>query len=197
MGLQLPDIQLTTWSGDPSLRNAHYGASFLFLLYLYDKFGVGFIQELVTQSSNGISAVQETLNQSGNTKRFDDIFSDFVVANYLNDPYLQGGQWGYNLLPDDLPSVRIDESYTSFPVEVDGVVRQYGADYIEIRNEEELISGLKKMTACEQTVLVNVEVEYNEWPKYIKGIAKSTWGKMPLNEKLNLLGKRFSKLFKN
>ena len=77
------------------------------------------------------------------------------------------------------------------------LAQAFGSDYIEIRNEEELLSGLKKMAACEKTVLVNVEVEYNEWPKYIKGIAKSTWKAMSLGEKVNLISTRVSKLFKN
>ena len=70
------------------------------------------------------------------------------------------------------------------------------ADYIEINSEEELRDGLQKMEVIQKTVLVNVKVEYKEWPRYVAGVAQASWEKLSLSEKLKLINNRAKRMLK-
>ena len=81
-----PDTQLTTWA-DPSEGNAeHYGASYLFMTYFLDRFGEELTKAVVASAENGIAGFNERLEKAGRPERFDDIFADWVIANYLDAP---------------------------------------------------------------------------------------------------------------
>ena len=130
--LQNPDLQLTSWGQEDYERRANYGASFLFALYLYDRFGAEMIHRLVEQPENGIAGIEKTLQDLGYENSFDQLFADFIIANYLNDPSLAEGQWGYSPQAVDLPTPKLAASFADFPVEAAEQVKQYGVDYIEL-----------------------------------------------------------------
>ena len=74
-----------------------YGCSYLFILYLYEKYGgAAFITDLVQEQANGIKGIQNTLDAWGHDITFDEIFDDWTIANYLDDP--EGGLYGYDTL---------------------------------------------------------------------------------------------------
>ncbi len=79
-----------------------YGASYLFALYMYEKFGIDFIKDMVQEQANGIEGIQKTLYKHGYLMHFDTLFDRWTIANYLDDPSKGGGWYGYNLL--DIPS---------------------------------------------------------------------------------------------
>jgi hypothetical protein len=94
-----------------------YGASYLFLLYLYEQFGVDFIADLVQEQANGIEGIQKTLYKNGHWIHFDTIYDRWTIANYLDDPSQGDGWYGYNTL--DIPSDMswgwsIDDALTYF-----------------------------------------------------------------------------------
>lgn len=90
---------LTVWTG--GLEN--YGAVYLFMLYLSEHYGGGpTIQALVREQANGIAGVNNLLEDLGYTKRFDEIFQDWAIANYLDDTTFAGGIYGYYTL--NIPS---------------------------------------------------------------------------------------------
>jgi hypothetical protein len=133
--LQNPDTQLTDWQLGSGVN---YGYSFLLSAYLLDKFGPDFITGLVANSGNGIEGINQMLRQRGLAQEFDVIFADFLIANFLNDPALEQGQWGYQL--NGLPAINLsppelETRHTTFPVESTATVSQYGADYIEISGQ--------------------------------------------------------------
>lgn len=130
--LQNPDLQLTSWGQEDHTRRANYGGSYLFALYLYNRFGSEMIHRLVEQPENGIAGIEKTLQALGYSISFDQLFADFIISNYLNDPLLAEGQWGYAVDEINLPAPQLAESHTTFPVEVEGEVQQYGVDYIEL-----------------------------------------------------------------
>ncbi|MFX1326530.1 MAG: hypothetical protein ACFE91_00100 [Promethearchaeota archaeon] len=73
-----------------------YGASYLFVLYLYEKFGgAEFISALVAEQSNGIEGIEKTLRAFGYTETFDEIFDAWTIANYLDDTKKGRGKYGY------------------------------------------------------------------------------------------------------
>ncbi len=93
----LPETPLVVtngqWDGsDNKTTQAHYGASFLWILYLAENYGdrsgypghEGFLKDLVANELTGMQGVTATLAQHGYTESFEDVFKRWVVANYLD-----------------------------------------------------------------------------------------------------------------
>ena len=75
-----------------------YGASYLFQLYLYEKYGgAAFSSALVQEPANGIEGVENTLAAFGYSETFDEIFDDWTIANYLDDARVND-RYGYDTL---------------------------------------------------------------------------------------------------
>ena len=90
-----PVTSLTFWGG--GLES--YGASYLFQLYLYEKYGGrAFTSALVQEPANGIEGIQKTLAAFGYRDTFDQIFDNWTIANYIDDTRKAGGKYGYNTL---------------------------------------------------------------------------------------------------
>ncbi|PKO23689.1 MAG: hypothetical protein CVU38_02850 [Chloroflexi bacterium HGW-Chloroflexi-1] len=132
-----PDTQLTTWS-DPSEGNGeHYGASYLFMAYFLDRFGEELTKAVVASPENGVAGFNSALEKAGRPERFDDIFADWVIANYLDRPEADSeGRYGYTELDPDTPSV--GETYQRFPASANSQVSQYGADYVRLKGQGDL-----------------------------------------------------------
>jgi hypothetical protein len=90
-----PFVALTDWSS--GLED--YGASYLFQLYLYEKFGgAAFTSALVQEQANGIEGIENTLAAFGQKETFDQIFDNWTVANYIDDTRKAKGKYGYETL---------------------------------------------------------------------------------------------------
>jgi hypothetical protein len=90
-----PITALTFWGS--GLED--YGASYLFQLYLYEKFGgQDFVTALVHEQANGITGIENTLAAFGYKERFDEIFDNWTIANYIDDTEKAGGKYGYETL---------------------------------------------------------------------------------------------------
>lgn len=92
--VRYPQTQLDTWGDDPS-RLAHYGAAFAFLDYFYERYGEAALRSLIANDANGAEGFNQTLAGLGKGERFNDVFADWMVANVLDDPSLEGGRYGY------------------------------------------------------------------------------------------------------
>lgn len=102
-----PFTSLTFWGS--GLED--YGASYMFQLYLYEKFGgTPFVSALVQEQANGIEGIQNTLAAFGYSDTFDEIFDNWTIANYLDDTQKGGGKYGYETL--DIGSVEDTAGYT-------------------------------------------------------------------------------------
>lgn len=93
---------LTVWGGNLE----DYGKSYLFQLYLLENFGgAPMIKALVDEQANGSAGINNQLKAFGYKTTFDEIYRDWTVANYLDDPSqkgLSGAKLGY--LGLDIPS---------------------------------------------------------------------------------------------
>ncbi len=123
-----PDTQLTTWPDGPGEAGPNYGASYLFMAYFLERFGEEAMRAVVAHPANGIAGFDAVLAERG--LRFEDVFADWLIANYLDDPKLEDGRYGYREL-DVLPP-RLDQTHDRYPVQRSTTVHQYGADYIEL-----------------------------------------------------------------
>jgi hypothetical protein len=132
-----PDTQLTTWN-DPSEGNdEHYGASYLFMAYFLDRFGEDLTKAVVASPENGIAGFNDALAKAGRPERFDDIFADWLIANYLDRPKADAqGRFGYTEI-DPYPPVAT-ETYRRYPVSASAQVSQYGADYVKLKGRGNL-----------------------------------------------------------
>lgn len=128
-----PDIQLTSWS---SSIPAYYGSSFLFMAYFLQRYGEEMTKAVVANPQNGIAGFNAVLAEHGFTERFNDIFADFLIANYLHDPEAGDGRWGYRNLSTG--PVSLTERYSIYPQQQQATVYQYGGDYIELTGNGDL-----------------------------------------------------------
>ncbi|MBU1747044.1 MAG: immune inhibitor A [Chloroflexi bacterium] len=126
--LRKPDTQLNTWDGSVNGRAPHYGNSYLFMTYFLDRFGESATRAVVARPENGIAAFDVVLKDQNLT--FDDVFADWVIANYLNSTSLAQGQYGYQTLRLLAPSLAA--TWTSLPAKENATVHQYAADYIKL-----------------------------------------------------------------
>jgi len=136
---QDPDLQLNDWPNDPDATTPHYGASFLFVAYFLDRFGEEATKALVAHPDNGMDSIDAVLEEigardptTGQPLGADDVFVDWTLANYLQDPKAANGRYGYQRytsVPGFYPAETLD---TCDSASISGEVHQYAADYIEI-----------------------------------------------------------------
>jgi hypothetical protein len=144
--VQMPDIQLTDWPVDPPNRSAHYGAAFLFLTYFLDRFGEEATKALVAEPANGMVSIDKVLaalgatdGLTGETVGADDVFSDWVVASFLQDKSVADGRFTYHNYPG-APDPDVTEIIEDCPAQTGGrEVSQYGVDYVSLRCRGEYI----------------------------------------------------------
>jgi hypothetical protein len=132
-----PDHQLNDWPTDSSATTPYYGASFLFVNYFLERFGEEATKALVAHPDNGLDSIDSVLASltandplTGQAIQADDVFVDWTLTNYLNDPRIGDGRFAYTQYRN-APTVNDTEVFTA----CDGrsqtrTVKQYGADYI-------------------------------------------------------------------
>ncbi len=121
-----PDLQLNAW-GQEAQAVPHYEASYLFLSYLLNRFGDNFIRDMIASGTHDILTVQKALDEQAPGLKFDDVFADWTIANYINDRDL-GSRYSYLDTPLQL---RRPLEYSKYPVNNTDEVHQYGTDYIQ------------------------------------------------------------------
>ena len=130
-----PEIQLTsrpeTSSGDnDEAAFAHYGAERLFAVYLLEQFGPKFIQGLVQNPAPGVISIQQELDKLQGSPRFNDVFASWLVANLLDRPDIEQGQYGYKEMNPPAPLVEEINSFRG--QKIDNRLPPYGARYYEL-----------------------------------------------------------------
>jgi hypothetical protein len=137
---QNPDLQLNDWA-DPNSPDfsAHYGDSFLYLLYYLDRFGQDATKALTANTDNDITSVDTTLSslnitdpQTGKTISADDVFMDYAAALYLQDGSVGDGRYTFHNYSAAPRTSATDAISTCPAAPVTNDVHQYGIDYIEI-----------------------------------------------------------------
>lgn len=146
----LVEPRTSVWLGSSPFKN--YGASFLFMYYLAEKYGGSnistFMRNLVRDKSVGIESINKAL--LGFNTNMENVFADFAIANFLDKTRkidmssLNDGKWGYNADSDYDTTNNIGVNQ-SLPVKFServvlspgGAVRSanvmpWASDYIEI-----------------------------------------------------------------
>jgi hypothetical protein len=131
---QTPTTSLTNFPLEGSLAN--YGATYLFILYLSEKYaGAATIKAIVANSGTGISGINSALFSRGYLVTVNDIFKNWVVANYLNNSSISSGIYGYTAsfsgITDAPGNITVTTTISSYPASGTGTLNEYGADYVK------------------------------------------------------------------
>lgn len=100
-----------------------YGQSYLFMAYLYERFGVDFVRSLVSIPEDGALAIDVALSNAGYDLRFNDVYLDWIVACTLDNPEIYEGIYGFTSV-----NYSIDYQYSigaDYPIEWSDVVFNY------------------------------------------------------------------------
>lgn len=134
--LAAPDNSLTSWAGALS----DYGQVYLFLFYLWENYGGSpFVTHLTQNPDNGTAGITSSLAAKGYFSDFDTVFAEWTLANYLDDPSIGSGKYGYNGLDITAISpggISLSDTWPSYPVTSVGNVKYHAADYIQFANGE-------------------------------------------------------------
>ena len=160
--LRVPDTQLTAWAltGRPTFP--HYGASFLFTLYFLERFGEETARRVVAQQANGEAGFDAELVH--HHLSFDDVFADWVAANYLDETGIAGGRYGYKGV--DTPPPQLSAHHDIYPISQTATVHQYGADYTLLEGEGDLRVTFRGASQVKVVPNNPHSVRYQWWSNY-------------------------------
>lgn len=125
-----PDTQLNTWANEPQASLAHYAASYLFFDYTAGRFGPDFTRDIIHAPAEGINGIQAVLDQRTKTQ-FADLFADWAVANYLNDPTIENGRYAYT--NEKTFRITNEPILSQFPMNRTTHMNEYGTSYFGIQ----------------------------------------------------------------
>ena len=122
--VRAPSTSLTAWAQDISISAANYGAANLFFAFLASHYGGNdMLAAIAANQEDGIASVDSSLAQQGYDVTADDVFADWLIANYLST---NEGPYGYD--EHSVPPVR--NIYKRAPDSLSGSVKSYGANYV-------------------------------------------------------------------
>ena len=125
------DTSLTLWESENPEVYAHYAASYLFTLYLWEQLGEDGIRALVNDSADGLSSVRHILEQFEPDTTLEQFLDHWAVANLLDDTTLDP-RYGYQSLNSlDLPQPQYRMDTPS--LDVNDELSQYGVHYIKLQ----------------------------------------------------------------
>lgn len=120
-----PATQLNFWPDALGAAGPHYGASVLFLDYLAQQFGgYSSLKKLISDKRDGALGLDAYLSSYDTS--FVEVFGDWVVANYLDEPE---GPYGY---PDRSVRVQGLDRLIDYGG-LDGEIPQFSALYADLR----------------------------------------------------------------
>ena len=129
--MQTPDTQLNDWASNINQDIAHYGAGYLFMDYFAEHYGgYGVLKELLQDPASPPVNFDDVLAKHGYTDRFIDVLDKWYLANYVQDPAIDQGQYGYPGI--QIAGVMPQHTITGYPTSEADTVHQYAAEYYDI-----------------------------------------------------------------
>ncbi|MCZ6538664.1 MAG: hypothetical protein O6922_02405, partial [Chloroflexi bacterium] len=122
--VRAPSTSLTAWPQDISTSRPNYGATNLFFAFLATHYGGNEMLTAVSRDQeDGIASIDSALKTQGFDVGANDVFADWLVANYLS---AEDGPFSYE--NRSVPPVR--NIYQRAPDSLSGKVSGYGANYV-------------------------------------------------------------------
>jgi len=118
LGYNVKD-RISAYQANPivSLRNwedkvENYGLAYLFFAYISERFGgLPIITDIFKNELEDIAGIEKVLSDYGIKETFRDIFSDWVIANCLDNTNIADGRYGYSTLDIKLKPSAIETQY--------------------------------------------------------------------------------------
>lgn len=126
-----PQIQLTSWGTTVSETFANYGASMLFITYIYEQLGYNVLRQISDAPETDIRAIDRIFREQGIEEGFDGFFADWLIANRFDAEGVTDERYFYEMV--DVPefaSVKSDK----YPFSYRGIANPYSANYFELLN---------------------------------------------------------------
>jgi hypothetical protein len=144
------DVQLNDWPNNPNSTTPHYGSSFLFVNYFFNRFGEEATKSLVQHAGNGLDSIDEVLkiinakdDFDGEQITSDDLFADWIVTNFVQDKNVGDGRYYYENYTQ-APKAAITEKINKCEFDwKERTVAQFGVDYIELKCNKDYILNFK------------------------------------------------------
>jgi immune inhibitor A len=149
-----PDVQLTAWTNQQNDLTRHYQASYLFLRYVAERAG-GWdaLPDLLSRCGRGENLIAAYLGQHPIAPDVDSLFSDWTVANLVQDPTVADGRFAYTGGGFHAALTGRATSQSAFL----GRVPQYAANYVELPS----IAGSATFTGNGSVSLIPTAVDTN------------------------------------
>jgi immune inhibitor A len=120
-----PTIQLNTWRASADSSIPHYGAAYLFLSYLYERYGRGIVHDMLSDRQyTDFQLIDDVLRKRQIHTNAESLFAQWVVANQVNG----GGIYGYK----ELTRLVATQKTAGVPFSYKASIPPYAASYVAI-----------------------------------------------------------------
>ncbi len=124
--MRLPTVSLVHWPLDNTNISAHYCGASLFMHYQAEHYSTdNDLRPLVSDPADGISGINSYLENQGYNTNFRQVFSDWVVANLLDE---EQGRYSYGNLDVQATIGKFLDHFS----QIDSEIPQYSAEYIQL-----------------------------------------------------------------
>ncbi len=131
--MRQPDISLTHFSQAEQRFTAHYGASYLFMAYMRDRFGDAVIRRMAGRPEAGADGVAAAL-PTGVTVPFTTLFGEWLVANAAGGRDGAGPPYAYRAI--DVPPLEAVAVLDRSGQTLAEAVTPFGVDYVRLELKE-------------------------------------------------------------
>ena len=157
--LSSTQASLVLWSDNPSSNMPNYGGASLFMEYLAQQYGLDSLRLLMNERADSIQGVQAYLEAVEAQRDFRQVFADWIVANYLDDP--DDTAYGY---VDQ--NIQVHGAYLiREPTSLKEQVEQYGVRYYTLN-----------LDAAQATVRFQGQTQTTLLPVSLPGDGSCWWG---------------------
>lgn len=161
--LRNPGTQLNAWSQNGNVL-PHYGAAAMFVTYFYERYGLEALRTVSENPATGLNAFDAVLHDLGEPG-VHELFADWVLANYLMNPAVADGRYGYDAF-NGFDISRPLAVATDYPYQVDHTVNQYAADYYVAGDLEGKTQLTIALSAPDIVNLLPTQPASGEWMWY-------------------------------
>ncbi|MCY3945091.1 MAG: SH3 domain-containing protein [Anaerolineaceae bacterium] len=115
-------------------------ASMYFMAYIHEQLGAETLRSFVNHPRPGLAALDALLAERGDGRDADDFFADHAIANYLNNPQLEGGRYGYRQIRNNalMRQILRSTSIQELPARIGDHAEPYSSKYYELSDPKGL-----------------------------------------------------------
>ena len=166
-----PESSLLYWDYDSTTLNiASYGRSYMFMLYLSERFGEELITDLVSIEEDGPAGIEKALQNRGLNYTFNDIFLDWITACTIDLEDFAGGKYGFQTADfmigavnqiNELPYNGLEKKYNLYGFRVNKIITPPNEFTVKLTNPQTHALGLSVVINDKNGWNITQIVSYN------------------------------------